>query len=83
MRVRGVGGALEVAPAHFFRPPRLSPQHARQEGTTSASAPAVATTVDEEAMDSPFLDSFVRAFLLGVGAGGLCEVGHVGLKVRC
>ena len=50
------------------------------------ASPVVATADEEmaqESLQNPFLDSFVRAFLLGVGAGGLCEVGHVGLKVGC
>lgn len=38
-------------------------------------------STDLETADSPFLEPFVRSFILGVGAGAMLEGGHVALQV--
>lgn len=38
-------------------------------------------SVDLETADAPFLEPFVRSFILGVGAGAMLEGGHVALQV--
>jgi hypothetical protein len=51
----------------------------QQPSTSSAASVVAAAAPRPEA--SPFLDPLVRSLILGVGAGMLCETGHVLFKV--
>lgn len=57
-------------------------QPAAPQQPAAASAASVVAAAPPRAEASPFLDPLVRSLILGVGAGVLCETGHVLFKVR-
>jgi hypothetical protein len=56
-------------------------QPAALQQPTATSAASVAAAAPPRTEASPFLDPLVRSLILGVGAGMLCETGHVLFKV--
>ncbi|WIA22778.1 hypothetical protein OEZ86_009732 [Tetradesmus obliquus] len=55
-------------------------QPAAPQQPAAASAASVVAAAPARAEASPFLDPLVRSLILGVGAGMLCETGHVLFK---
>jgi hypothetical protein len=54
----------------------------QQQPAATFAASVAAAAAPPRAEASPFLDPLVRSLILGVGAGMLCETGHVVFKVR-
>lgn len=72
----------KLSPVQHQRGNRL-PVRALPPMTREAATPVIEEALPPIEQDLPFLDPFVRSFLLGLAAGGICEAAHVLFKVRC